>query len=523
MAADPNPIQSLSNPDHYPHPTGSIESIETHISQVFLAGEWAYKIKKPVRFDFLDYSTAELRHRLCLRELEINRRFASDLYVDVVPIRDSSQGWTFLGDGPIVEHAVRMRRFSQQDMALAALESGQVSPESMISLADRLCGYHRDAPIAAGQPIESQLESVGPLIPPALTLDDAGVKALVEPIMRNIRFLTSELPASDDLDRMRALEAWFRDRIDRDRARFLKRLIQGRVRECHGDLHLGNLLYHQGEWIAFDAIEFNESFRRIDIASELAFLAMDLEERGFAPHARRLIDRYLEVSGDYDAAGMLPFYLAYRALVRAKVDLIRERQTSQVQSATFSSVGKAYAALAESFVRPRTPELWITFGPSGSGKSVAAAERVAQSGFLRLRSDAFRKRLAGLAPEAVSKSATGAGLYTASASERTYEALADTAERLLLYGWSVIVDATFLERKQRHVFRQLAERMGVVFRILVCEAPVEELQRRILSRQGDASEATLDVLAQQLSRQQPLDPEERGDAVMASRPGTPLS
>ena len=508
MDSNKDPIESLQLPDRYPHATEPIESIETHISRVFLAGDWAYKIKKPVRFEFLDYSTAALRQRLCERELEINRRFAPDLYVDVVPIRDSPQGWTFLGSGPIVEHAVRMRRFSQDEMALPTLESDSLAPESMIGLADRLAEYHRAAPDAAGVSADVGNETIEPLIPPRLTRDMQGVDALVEPAFRNVRFLVSALSHGSRRDQMRGLETWFQQQVSKDRSRFLKRLTSGRVRECHGDLHLGNLLYRNGQWIAFDAIEFNESFRRIDVASELAFLAMDLEERGFAAHAHRLIDRYLEVSGDYDAAGMLPFYLTYRALVRAKVDLLRQRQTTGDPQAGFSSTGQAYADLAQVYARRRTPELWITFGPSGSGKSVASARIVEHDGFLRLRSDVFRKRRVGLAPEADSRSAFGQSLYTSTASDQTYLELAATAEQLLQDGFSVIVDATFLQRQRRQFFRGIAERIGVTFRILQCMAPVAELRYRVAHRTGDASEATLEVLERQLETLEPLDSQE---------------
>ncbi|HRF00076.1 MAG TPA: AAA family ATPase [Pirellulaceae bacterium] len=513
-ASAADPWANLAEPAAYPHPVDRVERIETHISQIVLAGEFAYKIKKPVRFDFLDYSTFELRRHLCRRELEINRRSAPQLYLDVATIRSGADGATFVGSGPIIEHAVRMRRFPADAMAAIRIERDRLAPSALVPLADRLAEMHSAAAIAprdrsevpdrfdGGSPLSPLLEI--PVFPP----DERGAESTVVPARINVTFLAEAFAGTSRHESIRRLRNEVERQAVSERDRRIDRIAAGRIRECHGDLHLGNLILLDGAFVPFDAIEFNERFRWIDVAAELAFLLMDLEDRGFVAHARRVLDRYLERSGDYDLLGVLRFYLGYRALVRAKVERIRQLQQLGVAIDGRTPLPEAdastgtYLDLAESYARPSAPRLTITHGLSGSGKSTEAARWVERQGAIRLRSDATRKRLLGLAPEASSGDPSIA--YSSAMTERTYDELVAVARRILADGWSVIVDATFLRRRERDRFVALATEFGLTCGIVDCQAPPDELRRRLAMRTGDASEATLEVLERQLVDHDPL-------------------
>jgi predicted kinase len=271
------------------------------------------------------------------------------------------------------------------------------------------------------------------------------------------------------------------------------------VRECHGDLHLGNLVLLNGRPTPFDAIEFNDDFRWIDVAAEIAFTYLDLLDHGQPGLAAWLLNEWLLWSGDYDALTVLRFYAVYRAVVRAKVAAIQGKSVEAAE----------YLAMAETLTAPPPASLTITFGLSGSGKTTAAKTALladARAATIRLRSDVERKRLFGLAPDA----ASGGSIYGAGATVRTYGHLRTLAETILADGWSVLVDAAFLKRAERDDFRSLAARLNIPFAILACEAPDDELRRRLTARTGDASEATAEVLEQQLRWIEPLGDEERG-------------
>jgi predicted kinase len=296
------------------------------------------------------------------------------------------------------------------------------------------------------------------------------------------------------------LKGWTQDEFTRHSDVFAQRKADSHVREGHGDLHLGNLVLLDGQVTPFDGIEFNEDFRWIDVASDIAFTLLDLLDHGQPGLATWLLNEWLTQSGDFAALAVLRFYLVYRAMVRAKVAALGYD----------AAEARQYLAMAEQLAAPTTPMLTITCGLSGCGKTYLTSRRLASADFLqtvRIRSDVERKRLFGLAPH--DSSATSNGLiYTADATRRTYERLAELAEAALGAGWSVIVDAAFLKRVERDHFRALAARLGMPFAILAPVAPPNELARRITARQHDASEATVAVLAQQLQWFEPLGADE---------------
>ena len=291
----------------------------------------------------------------------------------------------------------------------------------------------------------------------------------------------------------------------------------GFIRECHGDLHLGNLTLIDGRVTLFDCIEFNPELRWIDVISEVAFLIMDLQERGYAGFANRFLNGYLQHTGDYEGIGVLPYYLVYRAAVRAKVAVLRAQQAAPASPVLRHARREyhEYASLAGQYTEPRRPALLITCGLSGSGKSTLAGRLCEQLGLIQLRSDLERKRLAGLAAQDNSRSALGAGLYTPDQTEQTYRRLAQLAAAVIGAGYTALVDATFLQRRHREMFRGLAGDRGVPFAILDCQAPEAELRRRIRQRQAagaDASEANLQVLDAQLAGREAQHPLHQVDA-----------
>ena len=321
-----------------------------------------------------------------------------------------------------------------------------------------------------------------------------------------------------ELARLDPLEAWTRERFEALRGLLAGRKAGGFIRECHGDMHLGNIALVDGEVLIFDGIEFNPDLRWIDVMNEVAFLVMDLEQAGRHALARRFLNRWLERTGDYEGVPLLDFYKVYRALVRAKVTAIRLAQpdlSAEDRASVLAEYGR-YVTLAEGYIRPRQGRLLIAHGLSGSGKTRIGQALLEAAPLIRIRSDVERKRLFGLPAEARTDSALGGGIYGPEAGRRTYERLRELARPVLAAGWPVLADATFLHRGGRRAFADLAEELGVPWVILDLEAPLEVLEARVAERQAaasDASEAGVEVLRRQAETHEPLDEEERRHAV----------
>jgi hypothetical protein len=482
-------IAALRDPACYPHPVQAVEVLETHISWVLLAGEYAYKVKKPVRLPFLDFSALEARHRFCEEELRLNRRTAAELYLDVVPIVQAPRGPVIAASGKLpalaapVEYAVKMRRFAGDALADTLARRGALGPAQIDAIARTVARFHASLPRTAAA-------------------DGFGTAAQVSgPALGNFDQIGALPAAAGAGTRLAPLRAWTARECERLGAVFGARRDAGFVRECHGDLHLGNIAFIDGRPTLFDCIEFDPALRWIDVMSEVAFLVMDLLAHGTPALAWRLLNAWLEASGDYEGMRVLRFYLVYRAMVRAKVALLRH------DAAGFD----AHLALAASLARPGRAALLAMHGFSGAGKTAVAQALLERIGAVRVRSDVERKRLHGLAASARSTSALDAGLYAAAASERTYARLADFADAAVRAGYPVIADAAFLRRAERDRFGDVAAGLGAQFLIVSCEAGDAALRRRIAARaaQGrDASEAGLPVLERQLASHQPLAPDE---------------
>jgi aminoglycoside phosphotransferase family enzyme/predicted kinase len=470
-----------------------VRVLETHISWVLLTGEYAYKIKKPVNLGFLDFSSLELRRHYCEEELRLNRRLAPELYLDLAAIRGTPGAPRIGGDGPVLEYAVRMREFPQASLASRALAGGTFGAAEVDALATRVAQFHAGAPRAQ--------ESFG--------TPDAVLSAAIQ----NFEQMLPLARAAPDDRALRALRHWTEREFEARSGIFAARREQGFVRECHGDLHLGNIVLLEGRPVPFDCIEFNDRLRWIDVMSEAAFLAMDLEDRGRRDLAWRFLNRYLEATGDYAGLAVLPFYLVYRALVRAKVHLMRSRQSGlrRPERARLTRAFEDYLRLAGRLAAPERPALILAHGLSGCGKTTLTQPLVEAFGAIRVRSDLERKRAHGVAPLASSGSGVGSGLYTAVINAATYRRLGELAQEALRAGFPAVVDAAFLKRAERDAFRAIAERLDVPFTILDFHAPLEVLRARItgrLARADDASEADLAVLEHQLRAREPLTPAE---------------
>ncbi len=482
-----------------------MELLETHISWVILTGPFAYKIKKPIQFDFVDYSTLEKRKWFCEREVELNRRFAPELYLGVVAISELD-GKPFVGadglssDGesqrPAVDYAVMMRQFPQacilaSKVAESSQQAGDRQREAVAveGLGEDIARFHAAA---------ERANEEGTFATPTSILADANDNlALLESVF-------TEGKRRHDLTR---LKRWTDDRFAELEAVFLRRLQDGWVRLCHGDMHLKNIVELGGRWVPFDGIEFNEDFQWIDLINEIAFPVMDFVARGRADLGWRLLNNYLEATGDYQGLQLLRFYMVYRALVRAKVTWLNPHNhcdQARAKLATDSNepdllVGPwdKYLRVASQFALEMQPALSITHGFSGSGKSTVAMSAIAKTGGVRIRADAERMRLAKKFPNEPK--------YSPSVSERVYGRLLEVARIALKAGLPVIADATFLQRNRRSEFERLAADLRVPYAILACDAPIDELRRRIAARDwSDASDATAEVLEKQIQSHDPL-------------------
>ena len=485
-----------------------MQLVETHISWVLLAGDYAYKLKKPVDFGFLDFSTLARRRHFCDEELRLNRRLAPQLYLEVVAITGTPEAPRIGGPGAPLEYAVKMRRFRREDELDYLAEHAGLREAHVDALALTIARFHAQSePAAADTGYGTPQAALAPCIANFDQLAKLG--------------LPGDVPA-----RLERLKGWTVAE-HRLRAPLIElRRTQGRVRECHGDLHLANIVLIDGTPTVFDALEFNPALRWIDVISEVAFTVMDLEHRGRRDLGQRFLDDYLAHSGDYAAVALLPFYLVYRALVRTKVAALRARQPDAATGGHHADEDlrelERHLALAERFAAPRSPRLMLTHGVSGSGKSHVASRLVALGSWIRLRSDVERKRLAGIGALSSSGSAPDGGIYSPEMTRQTYERLLALAGQVLDAGYPVIVDAAFLRAGQRRPFVAMARARGVDWRILRTHAPEKVMRERIRNRaaQGcDPSEATPEVLARQLRTIETLSDDERAREIAVDTSG----
>lgn len=464
-------IEALSFPEAYPENTfRDFEVHQTHISVVFLAGDLAYKVKKPVDLEFLDFTTLERRLYFCREEVRLNRRLAPGVYLGVVPVTETDGGLRMEGEGEPVEYAVKMRRLPPEARLLARLEHEQVSPQLVKEIARRIAAFHVGA--AAGPRVSRQARF-------------SVVAGNARENLDQSRAHVGETISCEVFDRFSALQE---KELEELHPLIERRADRDVPRDTHGDLHLDHVyLFPEqdppADVIAIDCIEFNERFRYADPVADMAFLVMDLLYHRRADLAHAFAEAYFDAAGDDEGRRLLPFYVAYRAAVRGKVEgMITEEEevpAAERRSAVDRSRAHWLLALAQLEVPAGRPCLVLVGGLPGTGKTTLAESLARRSGFVVLSSDLTRKELAGLDPETSTAAEFGAGIYTAEWNERTYDALLNRAAEGLFRGERILVDASFREEGGRRAFLKLAPRFGVPGLLFLCEAPAAVVLGRL--------------------------------------------
>jgi uncharacterized protein len=486
----PELLKGLMSPGAYPHPVRAVQLIETHVSWVLLTGEFAYKIKRPVQYAFIDLRCEERRAHFCHEELRLNRRFAPELYVEVCVIREQGGQATLLGSGRVIEHAVRMRQFDREEELDRLLAAGRIEAQELSAFGASLAGIHACVSVTSGSGTRGRPEKIRVQVQ----------ENLEECIQAAAVFGTGEELASLREPMARQLEQLA--------PHMARRLEEGFVRECHGDLHSRNIVRRKGRLLAFDCMEFEPEFRWIDVAEEIAFLVADLQAQDFRSAGHAFLCGYLSASGDYESVRLLELYKAHRALERAKVVALSTEKDTRLYH--------GYVRTARESLEPKHPRLILMSGLSGSGKTWLASRLAPQLNAIHIRSDVERKRHAGLAPTARAGAPPEQGLYSATATTQVHECLAQAATHVLAGGYTLIVDASFNRRQERERFRNLAATCGVQLQLVRCQAPEATLRKRIQSRAAsarDASDADLAVLQWQQQHAEVIDPGEGIDVL----------
>jgi hypothetical protein len=468
-----------------------------------LAGDFAWKIKKPVNLGFLDFSTLEARRLACLEELRLNRRLTPELYLELVAIRGSTDAPTLEADGPIIEYAVKMRRFPPDSVVADSIGSRPPDVAEIADLAALVARFHLGLPTAG------------------IAVPWGRIEIIRAPVEQSLAQLAPLLPAADGQRRLAAAGHFLREELARSAALIEARRRSGCVRECHGDLHLGNLVRIGSRLVPFDALEFDPALRWIDVLSEVAFLVMDFDDHGRRDLGFEFLNRYLDVTGDHEGLPVLPFYLGYRALVRAKVRALSPGEPTGESRVVVDRL-LDYAAAPLSGARP---VLILMCGVSGSGKSHLAKQIARMLPAIHLRSDIERKRLVGLDALARTQAGMDDGIYHPAVSRRTYARLGALASATLRAGVAVIVDATNLRRAHRAEFIDQARATGCPASIIACDAAAGELEQRVQRRLvagADPSEAGVEVVRRQRHEFEPPQATE-ADLVLACDSVTPIT
>lgn len=484
-------VDALRDPTTYPHHPAAVELCQTHISCVFLAGDEVYKIKKPVQFSFLDFSTLERRRHFCHEEVRLNRRLAAPVYLGVVAIVRNEAGFHFADEShpEAIEYAVHMRRLPPR-RTLDVLLADNVATTTMIDLvAERLVAFHHEAPTNQTITANGSASGIGRILADNFSNGKP---------FRNITVADYE----DDLIQRATLHF-----IEANRSLLEQRQAQGRIRDCHGDLHADHICFAD-QLLIYDCIEFNTQFRYIDVASDIAFLAMDLEFLGRADLSQHFVDHYVELSGDRAISNLLPFYACYRAYVRGKVDSLKsvEPEVGSAERAGAADSARRHFDLAYRYAWSLAPRLIVVMGPSGSGKSTLAEALSQHLGFAHLNSDIIRKQLAGVGLTQRNQDIRGVSLYTPEYSQRTYETMESQALQMLASGRGVVLDATYQHRDERRKLVTRTRAIGKPVVLVECQCDESVLRERLrqrAERDDSASDATWEIYQQQMLGYEP--------------------
>lgn len=475
----PSLIQQMMQPEFYPHAVTEtpIRLIQTHVSYVLLTGEYVYKLKKPVNFGFLDYSTLEKRHHFCQEEIRLNQRAAAKLYLEVLPITQSSDQFQFGGDGEPVEYAIKMVQFPQAALLTEVFDRGELTESLLERLAGAIADFHLSAPTS------DEVRSYGEI--PAIR------QSIDENYDQTEQYIGGP-QTQQQFDETKA----YTDQFFAERAElFQQRQEQGWIRECHGDLHLRNICLWQDELYLFDCIEFNKPFRFVDVMFDIAYIVMDLHARDRADLSTVFLNAYVERTGDWEGLQVLPLYVSRQSYVRAKVTsfLLNDPSIPETEKAGIEQNAALYYRLAWQMAQPTQGQLFVMAGLSGSGKTTTARQLAKLAEAVHIRSDAVRKHLGGIPLN----QRGGDDLYTPEMTEKTYGRLLELGITLVYQGYTVILDAKYDRVERRQQVIEQASGHEIPLKFIYCDAPVEVLRDRIQQRTGDIADATVDVLAKQ--------------------------
>ncbi|MFS8868020.1 AAA family ATPase [Synechococcus sp. H65.1] len=502
-------IKAMLEPGFYPHPVQEpIQLLQTHISYVLLTGDYAYKVKKPVDFGFLNFTTLERRRHFCQEELRLNQRGAPELYLEVLPIVRAKGQFQLDGRGEPVEYTLKMRQFPQEQLFSNLLERGELTPALMEELGRAVAAFHAQAAT------NDYIRSFG--------RPERVREAFDENYAQTQRYIGGPQTAEQYRETRAYTDGFFAGRQEL----FYQRIEQDRIREGHGDLHLGNICHWEGKILLFDCIEFNEAFRFVDTMYDVSYAVMDLDARHRPDLGNAYLNTYLEETGDWEGLKILPIYLNRQAYVRAKVTsfLLDDPAASEASKANAFHTAARYYRLAWEYTLPKQGQLFLMAGLSGAGKSTVARYLARQRGAIHIRSDAVRKHLAGIPL----RQRGGPEVYTPEMTEKTYRRLVQLGVELAQEGYTVILDAKFDRQALRSLAMEQAQRRGLPLRILYCHAPELVLRERLQRRSqaslpsdllasgigegrsvADIADATADLLAQQQAQWQDFSEGER--------------
>jgi hypothetical protein len=477
LVSIPALIDVMLQPEFYPHSVQEpVKLIQTHISYVFLTGDYAYKVKKPVNFGFLDFSTLKKRQHFCQEELRLNQRGAAELYLEVLPITQE-EGYHLGGRGEAVEYVLKMRQFPQETLLSSMFERNELSEAHMQELGRVVADYHLH------NQTNDYIRSFGE-IPQVRGAFDENYEQTLQYI--------GQVQTSEQYEQTKQYTDKF---FQENQELFTDRIKNSFIRECHGDLHLQNICFWEGKMLLFDCIEFNEPFRFVDVMYEVAFTVMDLEARQRQDLGNTFLNTYLEQTGDWEGLQVLPLYLSRQAYVRAKVNsfMLSDPNVPAEVKQKASETAAGYYKQAWEYTKPRQGQLYLMSGLSGSGKSTTARHLARKLGGIQIRSDAVRKHLAGIPLTQRGDS----DLYSPQMNEKTYTRLLNLGILLSSKGYTVILDAKYDKRHLRSEVLTAAQKHGIPVQIIHCTAPLEVLQQRLNERKGDIADATADLLSSQ--------------------------
>ncbi len=499
----PEIVQVMLDPAFYPHRSGEIKLIQTQMSFVFLCGDYAYKIKKPVNLGYLDYTSLEKRHFFCQNELNLNRRLCSEAYLEVLPISRKA-GKIFLGqDGEVLEYTLKMRRLPQEKMLNMLLESGGVTDDMITRVASKISEFHKNT-------------ATGPHIN-----EYGNLKAIAFNTEENFNQTEKSVGRTISEAKYLKIRDYTRKYLSHNEKLFNERVNLGKIRDCHGDLHAAHICF-TGSICIYDCIEFNDRFRYSDVASEVAFLSMDLDRYGRADLSSTFTNRYIEYSSDTDLLKLLPFYKCYRAYVRGKVESFKldDLYISPQDKALAALNAHGYFDLAGFYIRPR-PALLITVGVTGTGKTTLADRLARHTGAVVISSDIIRKQSSGIPLTEHHFDDFDTGLYSSQNTQNTYAAMLQKAALFLSQGKTVILDATFTKQVFRSQSKDLAEKYDADFLLVECLANKDDIIERLARRAktNAVSDGRQEILEQQLTRFEPIGEENDVHIVIdTSRP-----